>query len=147
MTAPKKRTTAADWKKARVHEGVTLPSGFQVDIQLPNLAAMLKAGTIPNPLIASAIEHSEARKITPELLKETWEFTRWIIPKTVVHPEITEDDVDELPAEDVEMLAGFASRTNDIDAIGHQLGGLETFKSFRELRGLVSLDEALADLS
>lgn len=146
MTATKKRT-ADQWKKKRIHAGVTLPSGFQVDIALPNLAAMLKAGVVPNPLIDSAIKHAEAQRVTADMLKETWDFTRWIVPKMVVNPEITEEDIDELPIEDVEMLAGFASRTNDIDAVGHHLGGLETYKSFRDLRGLTSIEEALADIS
>jgi hypothetical protein len=61
----------------------------------------------------------------------------------LVTPKITEDDIDDLPIEDVEMLAGFAMRTNDIDAIGHHLGGLETHRRFRELRGLLTIDEVV----
>ena len=34
----------------------------------------------------------------------------------------------------------------DLDAIGHHLGGLETHRRFRELRGLITLDEAFSDI-
>lgn len=143
-----KATSASAWKKAKVHEGVTLPSGTVVDVSVPNLAEMIASGQLPNSLVDAAMQHeggrSEDTKITPELLKETWAFIRYIVPLTVAKPTITEDDVDDLPVEDVEMLASFATRRNDLDAVGHHLGGLETHRRFRELRGLLTLDEALS---
>ena len=45
-----------------------------------------------------------------------------------------------------EMLVGFAQRAIDIDAVGHQLGGLETVKSFRASRGIWPLDPDDSDL-
>ncbi len=137
--------TAEGWKKRKVHKGITLPSGQVVDIQIPNLPVMAESGELPNELLDSAMEQNQARKITLDLLKKTWEFTKFIIPKTVVSPAITEADVVDLPTVDLEMLASFASRKSDMDAVGHQLGGLETVKSFRQIRGIFTLDEALAD--
>lgn len=142
--APKPASKTA-WKKAKFHPGVTLPSGTVVSIELPNLSALIKSGTIPNALIEQALAQRNAKQITKENLLETWEFTRFIVPQTVTDPEITSDDVDDLPIEDVEMIVNFATRNSDIDAVGHQLGGLETQKSFRKFRGLTSIDEILGD--
>jgi hypothetical protein len=132
-----------EWKKAKVHEGITLPSGVKVDITIPNLTQMVATGALPNELTAVALRQQEADKIDEDVLRETWKFVKHIVPVMLVNPKITEDDVEELPIEDLEMLASFATRQADLDAVGHHLGGLETSRSFRELRGLISLDEAL----
>ena len=142
-TAP---TSKAAWKSAKRHEGVTLPSGQVVAIVLPNLATLIKSGELPNSLIDEAIELQQAKKITRDALVKSWEFTRFIVPRTVVDSVITEDDVEDLPISDVELLAAFATRNTDMDAVNHQLGGLETVKSFRNARGIYSLDEVLEDI-
>jgi hypothetical protein len=139
---PKPGTKTA-WAKKGVHEGVTLPSGMVVTIKLPNLPAMLKADTVPNDLIDQAISFQSATEVTPQMLKDQWDFIKWIVPITVAEPTITEDEVADLPAEDVDMVAGFASRTIDVDAIGHHLGGLETSDAWRRFRGQLDLSEIL----
>ena len=140
--APKNVTKSA-WSKKGVHEGVTLNSGAVVTIKVPNLPALLKADAVPNDLIEQAISFQQARQVTADMLKEQWDFIRWIVPITVLSPEIGEDDVENLPAEDVEMVAGFASRTIDVDAIGHHLGGLETSAAWRRFRNQLDIDEVL----
>lgn len=135
-TTKTKAVSKTAWKEANVHTGVTLPSGAIVDIKIPSLPQLIKAGQVPNHLIDIAIEQGSSDKIDRNILEQTWEFTCFIIPKMLINPEITEDDVSDLPALDLEMLIGFASRVTDMDAVGHQLGGLETQGSFRELRGL-----------
>lgn len=145
-SSPTTKTKAASkntWKQANVHTGVTLPSGTIVDITIPSLPKLIKAGQVPNHLIDIAIEQGSADQINREVLEQTWEFTCFIIPQMLINPEITSEDVGDLPALDLEMLIGFASRVTDIDAIGHQLGGLETQESFRASRGL---DITAADL-
>lgn len=141
-----KAASKTAWKKASVHEGVTLPSGTVVDINIPSLPKLIKAGQVPNHLIDIAIEQGSAEKITKEVLEQTWEFTQYIIPQMVVNPAITAEDVDDLPPLDLEMLISFASRVTDVDAVGHQLGGLETQSSFRDIRGLSAYNESLLDL-
>jgi hypothetical protein len=147
-TTETKPKGADAWKKSRVHENVTLPSGFQVDITIPNLATLITSGELPNPLVDAALQNlkpqQEDGSINREALEKSWDFIKFIVPRMLVSPTVTPDDVDDLPIEDVEMLAGFATRSNDIDAVGHHLGGLETHRSFRELRGLLTLDEALS---
>src|SRR5688572_20448247 len=101
------------WKKAKRHE-VTLASGTVVEIELPNLPALIKGGEIPNTLLDVAIAQQKLdAEITPEQIKEQFVFYRFLVAKTVVSPEITEDDVEELPYEDVEMLVEFATRQRD----------------------------------
>lgn len=148
-----KAVSASAWKKAKVHEGVTLPSGAVVDISVPNLSQLIASGQLPNALVDAAMKLDSERqqdekpaKLDPELLRDTWEFVKFIVPLTVHKPSITSDDVDDIPIEDAEMITSFATRRNDIDAIGHHLGGLETHRRFRELRGLITLDEAMADI-
>lgn len=143
---PSRPRDASDWKGRKTHKDITLPSGTVVDIVLPNIQVLIKSGAIPNTLIDAALKQQNAGKVTREIISETWDFTCWIIPRTVVSPEITEEDVPDLPAEDIELLVGFASRTKDMDAVGHHLAGLETQRSFRDFRGITSLDEVLGNV-
>jgi hypothetical protein len=104
---------------------------------------MIKGGDIPNELVDVALEVKREEKIDVEVITRAWDFTRFIVPQTVVNPKITDEDVDDLPIQDVEMLAGFAMRRIDMDAVGHHLGGLEKVASFRNARGLVDLSSIL----
>lgn len=144
---PAKPSSAAAWKKQAQHE-VTLPSGAEVTIKLPNLAKMVKAGSLPNELLDTAIKTAQPQqtKIDADALKESWAFVTFILPETVIKPKITTEDVDDLPVEDVEMLMSFVQRTADMDAVGHQLGGLEKLKSFRDLRGIWTADEVVGGI-
>lgn len=140
-TKPKK--TAADWKKRRVHEDVTLPSGAQVDITIPNLAQLIESGSLPNKLIPVAVSLQSANKLSEDVLKDAWEFAKFIVPTMVVNPALEPADVDDIPYEDVELLIAFATRATDMDAVGKHLGGLHTVQSFRDLRGIFTTDPDL----
>lgn len=147
-TPTKPTKTKTGWKKQGLHEDVTLPSGMQVDIRLPNLSQLLKSGGIPNDLVDAAIEFHSAEKVTREMLEDSFDFVCYILPQTLVAPKITEEDVrnGEVPSEDIDMLAAFISRTTDIDAVGHHLGGLESNEHFRRFRGLLTVDEITENL-
>jgi hypothetical protein len=140
--APSKPATKAAWVKAKVHTA-TLPSGTTVKLTIPSLPQLIKAGKIPNHLIDVAVQQAEAEKITKELMEQTWEFTEFLVPEMVIEPNITKEDVPSLPALDLEMLIQFASRITDMDAVGHQLGGLETQKAFRDHRGIYDFTAGL----
>lgn len=149
VTAPKP-DTKTQLLKRRFHEGVTLPSGAVVTIVLPNLGQMIKAGTLPNDLIQAALKQQSADQqvqLTEEDLKKDWDFVEWIVPLTLHEPKVTAEDVPNMDPMDITMLANFAARRTDIDAVGHQLGGLETQKSFRNHRGIFTFEEAMADAS
>lgn len=145
--SPVRAKSAADLKKRAVHENVTLPSGILVDIKLPNLPQMIKSKGIPNDLVDSALAQQDAEKLTREILEETWDWAEFIIPLILVSPKVETDDVKELDPADIQLLLDLGARRTDMDAVGHQLGGLETQKAFREHRGILSLDEAMGNVS
>lgn len=135
-------TKLNQWKKRKTHE-VTLPSGAQVTIQIPNLPLLAKAGQVPNKLleVVMGAQNSPNFQVTPELIAEQADFSAFLVAKSVVDPVITEDDVAELPYEDVEMVMDFALRNRDFDAVGHHIAGLEAVDTFRRFRGLDLGDE------
>lgn len=140
---PKK--TLGAWKKAKRHT-VTLPSGFEVDIEIPNLPEMIKTGQIPNSLISAATGAIAQDKVTPELIAEQAEFYSLLVLTMVKEPQITAEDLPEIPYEDIEMLVELGTRARDIDALYNHIGGLHKSKVWREFRGLTSGDEDVADL-
>jgi hypothetical protein len=148
MTSTK--TTKTSWKKAAVHEGITLPSGTVVSIRLPNLSLMLKTGNIPNTLVDAAVEMQNViskgnAEITREMIEQQWDYYSFLVSKTVVEPELTAEEVAEIPAEDVEMLVEFATRQRDIDAVYRHIAGLDKLESFRRFRSLSSGITGLED--
>ena len=145
-TTKPKTATAAAWKKAKRHEGLTLPSGTVVSVELPNVPKMIKSGTLPNELLDAALEHQGVDKVTRDVIEQTWAYTCFIVPRTVVSPEVTEEDVPDLPAEDIEMIVNWAARTSDLDAVGHHLAGLEVQSDFRQFRGLLTPEEVVRQL-
>jgi hypothetical protein len=142
--SPVGKVSKTQWKARRKHQ-VTLPSGAQVGIVIPNQAALLKGGQIPNDLLAIVLKQQKGDEdLTVEDIKQAAEFDRFLVTQTVVEPEITEDDLNDLPAEDLTMLVEFATRRRDTDVLGHHLAGLETTDEFKKFR---DLEERLAGLS
>ncbi|CAB4183196.1 hypothetical protein UFOVP1328_37 [uncultured Caudovirales phage] len=144
------KTTKTSWKKAGIHEGVTLPSGTVVSIRLPNLSLMMKTGQIPNTLVEAAVkmqslEASASPEITQEMIEQQWDYSSFLVAATVVEPAITQDEVAEIPTEDVEMLVEFATRQRDMDAAYRHIGGLDKLDSFRRFRGVDDSYEDLED--
>lgn len=138
MSTAKTTDKKAAWKAAKRHKAI-LPSGFEVEIELPNLAQMVKTGQIPNNLIDAAVRVATGDvpdKVTPELLAEQAEFYNKLVVLAVKDPEITEEDVEDLPYEDLEMIVEIATRQRDMDAAYRHLGGLEKVESFRAFRGI-----------
>jgi hypothetical protein len=133
------KTTKASWKKAAVHEGITLPSGTVVSIKLPNLPLMIKTGQLPNTLVEDALAAQSAAadaSVTREMIEQQWEYYSFLVSKTVVEPAITQEEVAEIPAEDIEMIVEFATRQRDIDAVYAHIAGLDKLDSFRKFRSL-----------
>jgi hypothetical protein len=140
------------WKAAKTHE-VTLPSGAEVKIELPDLAKLIKGGQVPNDLLDVATKVGAGQKIEAEedtdkrkeLLGQASDFNAFLVAQTVVEPKVTVEEVaaGDIPAEDADYLVQLALRRTDFDAAGKHLGGLDTIKSFRELRGL---DTSIEDL-
>lgn len=127
-----------NWKSKKRHK-VTLNTGTEVTIEIPNLPEFLREGTVPNHLVKFAVEQAETladptQEFDPEKIKEATDFQRWVVSITVKDPELKPEDVPGLPAEDVDMITEFAMRGRDTDAIGHQLSGLERLPEWRRFR-------------
>lgn len=145
-------TSKSKWKAAKTHE-VTLPSGAEVKIELPDLARMIKSGQVPNELLdvatkvgaGQAIQAEDDVEKRKELLAQATDFNALLVESTVVEPKVTAAEViaGDIPSEDADYLVQLALRKTDFDAVGKHLGGLDTVKSFREIRGL---DTSIEDL-
>lgn len=138
------------WKASKRHK-VMLPSGTEVEIEIPDLLKMIEAGEVPNKLLDAAAETQTVvadvdEKVDVPKLLEQYEFVRFIVAKTVVEPALEEADVRDLPAEDVAMLVQFATRDRDMDALHRHIGGLHTNATFRKFRSFPSLAEDGAGL-
>lgn len=130
------QTKLEAWKTGHKRHKITLPSGMEVSIEIPNLPLLIKTGQLPNHLIEAAVEMQGKRKITAKDLEDQYEFIKQIVVLTVKEPDVVEADVDDLPFEDLEMIVQFAMRERDTDAVYHHIGGLEQVESFRDVRGL-----------
>lgn len=140
-TATKKRDLGA-WKKAKRHD-ITLPSGIEVGIEIPNLPQMVKTGQIPNDLLDAALGAIQRQEVTPDLIKEQADFYHKLVVIMVKDPDITEEDVVDLPYEDVELLVEIGTRQRDLDALGRHIAGLHKSAEWRRFRGIDYGDEAL----
>jgi hypothetical protein len=138
----KKATTLAGWKKAKVHT-VTLASGVEADIQIPNLPELVSSGEFPNHLVDVAIsvaQRDTEDKITSDEIKSQAEFYRELVSRAVVSPALSPEDVKDIPFEDVELIVSIATRQRDVDALGHHIAGLDKNADWRKFRGLDYLD-------
>lgn len=140
-----KAVNASGWKKAAVHT-IRCPSGVFVDIRIPDLAALIEAGQIPQHLLQAALgvaqtdpEKGDRELTIEEMTKsaaEEREFRDTLVSLSVVTPPLKVDEVGPLPTEDKEFLVAVATRNRDMDAEGEHIGGLmksEKFRRFREL--------------
>lgn len=134
------KTTLAAWKKAAIHE-VTLTSGVEVQIKIPNLPELVAAGEFPNHLVETAISVATGdTKVTAEEVKAQAEFYRELISRTLVEPKVAPEEVKDLPFEDIELLAALATRQRDVDALGQHIAGLDDNEKWRRFRGIDYLD-------
>ena len=141
MTAQKdtasKVATLSQWKANKRH-CITLPSNTVVELEIPDLPSLVKTGTIPNELVDIAIGVAQGKKITKEDIEQQADFYNKLCAITVKSPAVTEEEfaAGAIPFEDKEMIVEIATRQRDIDAIGHQLAGLEKVRDWRSFRGL-----------
>jgi hypothetical protein len=130
------------WSNSGYHE-VVCPSTVVVGIRIPDLAAIIEGGELPQHLVDAALKAagatsavSDAPEITVEDIKREREFTNFLVAKTVEEPALTPEDVSRIPVEDKEMIAAIALRLRDLDAEGSHISGLDKSEKFRKFRGL-----------
>lgn len=138
--ATEKKATLAAWKKNAVHP-ITLASGTEVEIKIPNLPELVSAGEFPNHLVDTAINVATGKtEVTSEEVKSQAEFYRELVSRTVVEPSLTPEDVKDIPFEDVELISAIATRQRDVDALGHHIAGLDKNADWRKFRGVEYID-------
>lgn len=150
---PKPVPSKAAWKKLAVHR-ITLHSGMEVVIRIPDLTVLLLGDAVPETLratalgqvfedIASQIAETGGENGKPEpdpdaqmdSLRKLTDLQRWLVVQMLVEPTIEAGDLDEMPADDVNLLTLIAIRERDRDALGVTIGvePLHRWEQFREL--------------
>jgi hypothetical protein len=139
--------TAAAWIKARYHEPL-LPSGFRPTIIIPDLAKLIETGAIPQDLLDVALGAVSGENNVPsiELVKTQREYTDKIVELMVIEPELTPEEIAQIPFQDKDMLVALANRQRDLDAEGEHISGLNKSEKFRKFRRLGEFDEDVAGL-
>lgn len=137
-TKPVKTATLAALKSAKKKGGlITLPTGNVVRIEIPSLPELLRQNQVPNELVKYATDEADnvlAGSVDMAKIKEATDFMRFIVAATVVDPDLQPDEVPELAVEDSDMIMEFALRQREVDAVGHQLHGLEQLSEWRQFR-------------
>lgn len=144
---PKQAVSLDAWKSAASHYPLC-PSGVRVGIRIPDLAALIESGEIPQHLLDAAlgVATKPDEKPTKELIVKQREFTDLMVQLTVVEPKLSESDVRAIPVEDKEFIVAIATRQRDLDAEGEHLAGLTKSEKFRRFRNLGEFDTPLEGL-
>ena len=142
-----KAASLSAWTKAATHYPL-LPSGCRVGIRIPDLAALIEAGQIPQHLLDVALSAAggEKVKVSVELMASQREFTDKLVQITVVDPKLDDESVKGVPYEDKDFILSIAMRQRDLDAEGEHLAGLTKSDKFRRFRRLGEFDEDVVDL-
>jgi hypothetical protein len=137
-----------DWGKIGEHE-VLCPSGAKVTIRIPDLAAVIESGELPQHLldaalgVAAKITKGKQQEPTKELIAKEREFTDFLVALTVIKPDLTPDQARRVPYEDKEMIVAIATRQRDMDAGYNHIAGLDRSEKFRRFRRIGEFDPAL----
>jgi hypothetical protein len=147
----------AGWKAAAIHYPL-LPSGARVGLRIPDLAAMIETGQVPQHLLSAALglaqqspDGDQKVPTVEDMTKsaaEEREFTDLLTLASVVDPEITEEDVQPggIPFEDKQFIVALATRQRDLDAEGEHIAGLTKSEKFRKFRRLGEFEPTLEDV-
>jgi len=144
----KQVTSVEEWGAAGVHN-ILCPSGVRVDIRIPDLAAIIEGGDLPQHLldaalgVANKLSRGETQKPSKDLIAKEREFTDFLVATTVVTPKLSVEQAASVPYEDKELIVAIATRQRDMDAEYEQIGGLTKSEKYRRFRKLGEFDPAL----
>lgn len=124
-------SSLADWRKAAAHT-IQLPSSTWVKIRIPDLSTLVARNLVPDTLKRIAAQAFlrdvkletgvEEAPLNIETLGQLADLNYWLVSWMLVEPEVSAEDVRDLPAEDLELLVSIAQRETDVDARGVPLG-------------------------
>lgn len=156
---------AKEWAAKAVHH-ITLESGMEVDVRLPDLAILIEGDALPERLRAVAAEiwsegaahilgdkNEDGTKPGLDLdnVKALSALRRHLAAMCLVEPPLSADELlsSGIPSEDIDLLAAIAMRERDTDARGVKLGvmPLSRFDTFREVHGCDASCEACQAVS
>lgn len=169
-TVSKKPKRHADSKlawKQRSDTGphtAVFPSGARLTFRIPDQAALLRSGKLPDrlrrtailcaghpagpegymgDLVLQAMLSAERAELVEQAIEDGIRLQHLLVADMLVDPEVTADEVEagEFPQPDIDMLLEFAERKRDRDAAGNRLPVivLRDWASFRdEQQGAVS---------
>jgi hypothetical protein len=141
-------TSVEEWGAAGVHN-ILCPSGTRVDIRIPDLAALIEGGDLPQHLldaalgVATKLSRGEQPKPSVDMVAKEREFNDFLVAVTVVKPSLTIEQAAKVPYEDKELIVAIATRQRDMDAEYEQIGGLTKSEKYRRFRKLGEFDPAL----
>jgi len=149
------------WARRAVHH-ITLPSGMEVDVRIPDMGALVAADAVPDHLRGAVLKrladdintfvddqaetspgsrHTSVEELE-QAMKTGAEINDWIVTYMLVEPRLTMDDMrpdseNRPPEEDLELLVKIAQRERDTDARGVRLGvePLNRMERFRHHHG------------
>lgn len=165
MTTRTKTATAPPldgWKQRGLHT-VTCPSGQRLRIRIPGIATLLEHGDLPGDLVSVALSEIEHERGAAGALADSMtadepvdaklervarfaSFQRHLVKHAVAqvetgggwhNVELSDDDVSELPEDDLAMVAEIVQRLRVFDARGVRIGvePLDRWAAFREVHG------------
>ena len=137
-------TPADVWRQKAIHT-VTTPSGAVLRIRIPGIGTLLENGDLPDYLYGIAlldISHpdgaagalremvddvlleGEKRTVVLDQVRKLGEYQRRLVAAALVDPALTYDEIkkDDLPEDDLGMVAEIVQRLRATDARGVRIG-------------------------
>lgn len=160
---PDRPATAAEWMNT-VHDPV-LPSGRQVVYRDVTLAELVQVAELPEELLelvvaewsrpGAAVEQAlqplqelpgkatkaqrvKAEKASRQVVERIRQINRQLIALALVEPEMTAEQLEQVPYADLELLTALINRKTSYDAVGRHVGvvPLDQFQLVLEAHGV-----------
>ena len=157
---PKRRADSKQAWKGRSDAGphtAVFPSGATLTFRIPDQAALLRSGKLPDrlrrtailcaghpagpegymaDLVVQAMLSAERAELVEQAIEDGIRLQHLLVADMLVDPQVTPDEVEagEFPQPDIDMLLEFAERKRDRDAAGNRLPVivLRDWASFRD---------------
>lgn len=152
--------SASAWKKRGAPHRITLPSGQRVLARVLGLATLARLEGLPEDLTDSVVLHvtnlergglpavigAELGKVEtdPEAAARVQKYvadfgvlTRYLVAEALVEPELSVDELTQIPEDDLEMLMRIATGRQAFDAAGVRIGvePVDAWATFRHEHG------------
>jgi hypothetical protein len=153
--------SAGSWKKRGGPHRITLPSGQRVLANVLGLSQLARLEGLPDDLTDAVVLHivnlengglpakigaelskaghgdEEAAEKANQYIADFGRLAKHLVAEALVEPELTVDDLDEVPEEDLEMLMRIVTGRQTFDAAGVRIGvePLNAWATFRDEHG------------